>query len=179
MKLSTLSIILGLIMAAPNLFALINPARFTETARKFPRSVPIGCVLMLLATLWFVWNVRRESIADFESLKPVLYTLFIAVGIGSCVFVQDLLAARGVAVLLLLAAKLMVDTARWVDTPWRLVIVVLAYIWVIAGIWFTISPWRLRDLIHWSISNPKRLRIGAAVRLAFAVMVVVLGITVF
>src|ERR1044071_2111885 len=93
-KLSTLSILLGLGFAGLNLFALTKPARFAEAARKFPRSVPIGTVLMVLATIWFVWNVKGESIADFESMKPFLYTLFVGVGIGACIFVRDFLAAR-------------------------------------------------------------------------------------
>jgi formate hydrogenlyase subunit 3/multisubunit Na+/H+ antiporter MnhD subunit len=95
------------------------------------------------------------------------------------VFVQDFLPVRGLAVLLLLLAKLMVDTARWEDTEWRLVIVVLAYIWVIAGMWFTISPWRVRDMLYWATANEKRVRVGSAMRLALALFIVVLGLTAY
>jgi len=82
-------------------------------------------------------------------------------------------------VVFMLLAKLMVDTARWVDTEWRLVIVVWAYVLVLAGIWFTVSPWRLRDLLAWATASEKRVKIGCAVRLAFAALVVILGVTVF
>ena len=34
-----------------------------------------------------------------------------------------------------------------VETDWRLVLVTMAYVLVFAGMWFTISPWRFRDLI--------------------------------
>ena len=70
MKLSMLSKLLGLGMAALNLFGLIKPAGFAAAARKFPRSLPLGYLLMLLGTAWFIWNVNHESLADFEGMKP-------------------------------------------------------------------------------------------------------------
>ena len=178
-KLSTLSVCLGVIMAAVNLFALLQPAQFAAAARKFPRSIPVGYALTLGGAAWFMWNVSHESLADFESLKPFLYTLFIGVGLGTCFFVQDFLAVRGLAVLMLLLGKLMVDSERWAPTEWRLVIAVWAYLLVVAGMWFTISPWRLRDILQWATANEKRIRLGSAARLAFGVFVAVLGLTVF
>src|SRR5665213_1653532 len=178
-KLSTLSIWLGLGMAVVNLFGLLNPASFKDAARKFPRSVPAGWVLMLGATAWFMWNVSHESLSDFESLKPYLFTLFVAVGVGSCFFIQDFLAVRGLAVLCLLLGKLMVDTERWVDSEWRLVIAVWAYLLVVVGMWFTISPWRLRDVIYWMTASEGRIRAGSAVRCAFGLFVAFLGFKVF
>jgi len=93
--------------------------------------------------------------------------------------VQDFLAVRGLSVLLLLLAKLMVDTERWTNSPWRLVIAIWAYLMVVSGIWFTVSPWRLRDLLYWQTANDTRLRLGSAVRCAFGVFVAILGFTVF
>jgi hypothetical protein len=70
-------------------------------------------------------------------------------------YVRDFLAVRGAALVMLLLAKLMVETARWVDTQWRLVIVIWAYGLVVGGMWFTISPWRMRDLIQWAIKRSR------------------------
>jgi hypothetical protein len=178
-KLSTLSICLGLSFAALNLIGLLFPARFGAGARKFPRSIPTGCVLTLLGTAWFVWIVRQESLADFEPLKPLLFTLFVGVGLGTCFFVQDFLAVRGCSVLLLLLGKLMVDAERWAASEWRLVIAVWAYMMVLGGMWFTISPWRMRDLIYWGTANETRIRITSGFRFAFGVFVAALGFTVF
>lgn len=178
-KLSTLSIVLGLLVAIINSFGVINPGKFGAALRKFPRSLTWGYSLMLLATAWFVWNVKNESISDFESLKPLLFTLFIAVGIGSCLFIKDYLGARGLAVVIMLLAKVMVDSARWHESPWRLVIVTWAYVLVVAGIWFTVSPWRMRDVIQWKTANEGRTRLLSGLRMAFGLFVAVLGFTVF
>jgi len=179
LKLSTLSVVLGLIVALPSLFGLLKPRAFAEAARNFPRYTPAGYVLMMLGTVWFLYYVQLESVADFASMKQIFYFLFGAVGIGACVFVPDLLPVRGLAIVFLLAAKLMADTARWEDTHWRLVISTWAYVLAVAGMWFTISPWRLRDILNWSVATESRTRLTSAARVAFGLFVIVLGLTVF
>jgi len=178
LNLSTLAIVLGLGVSALQIYGLVKPAAFAAAARRFPRSLPIGVVLMLLGTGWFLYYLSQESIADFAAYKNVLYGLFAAVGIGTCVFVQDFLAVRGLAVVLLLLAKLMVDIGRphLSATPWVLVFQAWAYVLVVAGIWFTVSPWRLRDLLEWATANEKRIKIGCGLRLAFGLLIVALGV---
>lgn len=179
--LSAIAIVLGLVMAGLNFYGVIKPNEFGVAVRKFPRSTGIGYILVLLGTAWFVWNLKQESIADFESLKPALYALFVAVGVGTCLFVKDFIAVRGLAVVLLLMAKLMVDAGRprLGENPWILVMQLWAYFFVVCGIWFTVSPWRLRDFLYWGTANEKRIRIGSSLRMAFGLFVAVLGLTVY
>ena len=73
----------------------------------------------------------------------------------------------------------MVDSARWHPSEWSLVITVWAYVLVVAGIWITISPWRLRDLINWKTANVQRTRLLSGVRVAFGLFVATLGFLVF
>lgn len=178
-SLSAIAIFLGALCGLPHIYGVINPARFAVLARRFPRFTPLGYVLVLAATGWFLLNLRQESVSDFVSFKPALFGLFALVGIGTCLFVSDFLPVRGLAVLMLLMAKSMVDSARWVETEWRLVITVWAYVWIIAGMWLTISPWRLRDLIDWATANEQRTRLISGVRLGFGVFVIILGLTVY
>ena len=181
LNLSTLAIALGTFAGGINLYGVLKPAAFGAAARKFPRSTPVGWVLMLLATAWFLYYVSQESVADFTSMKSIFYLLFGAIGVGSCLFVKDYLAVRGLAAVLLLLAKLMVDTGRphLGDTKWTLVIQAWAYVMVAAGIWFTVSPWKCRDLINWATATEQRTRLLSGVRLAFALLVLALGLTVF
>jgi hypothetical protein len=178
-SLSTLAIILGGGFAALNIPGVFNPKSFSEAARRFPRNTSIGCILTLIATAWFVYYVSLETVADFASIKRPLCIFFSAVGIATCYFVRDFLAVRGLAVFLLLLAKLTVDTARLADTNWRLVLVTWAYLWVLVGMWLTISPWRLRDWIGWATASEQRTRTLSGLRLAFGAFVLVLGFTAF
>lgn len=181
MTLSLLSILLGVGMGVPQVYGLVKPAGLTAAARNFPRNLPVGVGLMLLATAWFAWNVNIEPIADFSAFKPFMLVAFIAVGILSCIYVQDYLAVRGLAVLLLLLAKLMVDTGRphLGQSPWVEVIQVWAYVFVLLGMWLTITPWRLRDIIHWATASAARVRALCLIRLAFALGIIILGLTAF
>jgi predicted DNA-binding transcriptional regulator AlpA len=181
MRLSLLSILLGLGMSVPQIYGLTKPVQFAAAARKFPRNLPVGVMLMLLATAWFVWNVNVEPVADFSVFKPYMMAGFAAVGILACIFVQDFLAVRGLAAVLLLLAKLMVDTGRrhLGESPFVQVIEIWAYLLVIAGVWFTVTPWKLRDILNWATATEDRIRIGCAIRLAFAVFVMLLGLTAF
>ena len=179
MTLSLLAVVLGTGVAIPQLVGLFKPDTFTQCARKFPRHEMIGRVLMLAATAWFLWNLKAEQISDFAAYKPYMFAGFTLLGVGSCFFLRDFLAVRGLAILLLLLAKLMVDTARWHDSGWRIVISLWAYGLVVAGMWFTVSPWRLRDCIEWMTATEQRVRVGSAVRLAFGIFVIALGVAVY
>jgi hypothetical protein len=181
MKLSLLAILLGAGFGLPQIYGLAYPQKFAASVRRFPRNLPAGIFLMLLGTGWFLWNVNSEPIADFAAFKTPMMLIFAGVGILSCFYVQDFLAVRGLAVVFLLLAKAMLDTGRphLGETPWVLVIQVWAYLLVIAGICFTITPWKLRDFLNWMTATQARIKIGSAVRLSFAIFVVLLGLTAF
>ena len=181
MTLSLLAILLGVGFGLPQIYGLANPQKFTASVRRFPRNLPAGIFLMLLGTSWFIWNVNSEPIADFSAFKPYMMGLFAAIGILACFCVQDFLAVRGLAVLFLLLAKAMVDTGRphLGQSHWVLVIQIWAYILILAGIWFTVVPWKLRDFLNWMTATPARVKIGSAIRLSFAIFIVLLGLTAF
>jgi hypothetical protein len=179
MSLAMLSVILGVVLCGLGGVMWGRPDGWRAWATAFPRSKAIGYVLVLAATGWFLWNVRGETLADFTKFKPFLLAGFGLVGVLTCIYVTDYLAARGLAVLLLLGAKLMVDTARHHVSDWRWVVSGLAYVWVVAGIWWTISPWRLRNSLAWLQSTSGRLRVGAMATLVLGVGLILLGVVVF
>ena len=181
MRLSLLAILLGAGMGLPQVYGVLKPAGLAAAARKFPRNLPAGIMLMLLPRRGSPGTSTYEPIADFSAFKPYMLGAFIAVGILSCIFVQDFLAVRGLAVLMLLLAKFMVDTGRphLGESPWVMVIQGWAYVFVVSGIWFTVTPWRVRDLINWATDTAARVRILCLIRLGFAACIVDLGLTVF
>lgn len=181
LKLSTLATVLGLAYALPQVLALARPQAFAQWMQRFPRSLPLGYLLMLLATGWFLYNVSLESIADFAAYKPHMMVAFGLIGVGCCIFVTDFLAVRGFAVLLLLLAKTMVDTGRphLGETPLVLVNQFVGYALVVIGVWLTVAPYRLRDWITWNTASPARLKTGAMARLLAGAGFALLGLLVF
>ena len=178
MKLSILAMILGAVYSIPQIYALVKPKEFAVHARAFPRNSQWGYVLMLLGTAWFLYNLNNEAIADFADYKKWMLIGFGAIGVSSCVYVRDYLAVRGLSVCLLLLAWFTLNRTRWAESPARLVIVIWAYTWVICGMWFTVSPWRLRDFLNWWTGNQSRLRTGSLIQLTLGIVVLLLGDTV-
>ena len=111
-SLANLSVLLGVFLAAGSGYSLAKPDAVACALRAFPRANTPGYMLMLAATAWFLWNIRIEDMADYREIKHWFYIGFGAVGIGSCIFLRDFLAVRGLAVFMLLLAKLMLDTQR-------------------------------------------------------------------
>jgi hypothetical protein len=44
---------------------------------------------------------------------------------------------------------------------------------------FTVSPWRMRDLLNWGTATDRRVKVGSALRLGFGLFVAILGLTVY
>ena len=85
------------------------------------------------------------------------------------------LTLRAVAALLLLIAKQMVDAADASLVSARLVVTVVAYLWVVAAIWMTVAPHHFRDLIGFVMADDKRFRLACGAGIAVGLMLVVLG----
>tara|TARA_Y100000780_G_scaffold145617_1_gene131367 strand:- start:643 stop:1335 length:693 start_codon:yes stop_codon:yes gene_type:complete len=186
-SLANLSIVLGVFWVAVAGYTLAKPVDVGQALRAFPRANAPGYVLMLAATAWFLWNIKIEDMADYREIKHWFYIGFGAVGVGSCIFLRDFLAVRGLAVFMLLLAKLMLDTQRdyMLAAPeahmseWRLVFTVWAYAIIFMCMWWVISPWRMRDMIEWMLAKPGRLAAKGWFRLGFGILLIALGLTVF
>jgi len=178
-SLANLSLALGAIMVLTAVWGLAKTEGAMDWMKKFPRNETAGWTLTLVGMAWFLWVLSGETLADFERFRMHFKVFIVATGVGACFFLKDFLAVRGLAVVLLMLAKLIVETARWHESDWRLVLVVLAYALVVKAMWFTVAPWRMRDILDWATASEQRFKMMCGVRLAFAVLLMVLGLTVF
>ena len=85
----------------------------------------------------------------------------------------------GLTVLLLLAAFVTCETARWHPSLWRDALTGWAYVWILAALWLSVQPWRLRDWLEWFTASDKIVRVTCALRLVFDLFLITLGLTVF
>lgn len=169
--------LIGALYGIPQLIGLLRPELWARWLRAFPRSKLWGWILMPWATIWFLYLLNQNAVSDFAPYKTVLLGAFGVIGFGTCFFVQDFLAVRGLAILVLLVAYYVLTAIQWLDTQWRLVVTVWMYVNVVLAIWITISPWRLRDYIEWNTRTMRRLRVGSAIRFVFGLIVMVIGLT--
>ena len=88
--------------------------------------------------------------------------LLIALPIGYVLalrFVDELLAVRALGILCLLAAEPLLDAAFFRYETSRLLVTVFAYVLVIAGLFWVMMPYLLRDQLNWSTRSPTRCRV--------------------
>ncbi|MGD0016543.1 MAG: hypothetical protein ABSC38_03375 [Verrucomicrobiia bacterium] len=179
-RLALTSTIIGAIIIVARAPGLVVPDKFRAASLKFPRSVFWGRVLMAVAAAWVGIAMFTAADNDWPSWAkpaiiigvPIAYVLVIN-------YADQFLTFRGLAVLLLLAAKIMVDAADTSNLPARLFVTTLAYIWVVAAMWMTIAPHHFRDLIGWSMSNNTRCRIVCSIGGAIGLTLLVLGLFVY
>ncbi len=170
--LATLAALLGAalaLLAAPGLLA---PARAAAPFRRFARSVWPGRVLAAVAVAWsLLWVAAMPLGSLLDPLLPYLQFLLPVSVAAICVFLPELLSCRAAGALLVLLPAPLLSAAQWHPSPWRLLVVAVAYAMAVSGMFFVAKPWLLRDAIAWTTASPRRFR---AVSAAFALVALAL-----
>ena len=94
-------------------------------------------------------------------------------------FVDEFLAVRALGILCLLAAEPLLDAAFLRYETSRLLVTVLAYLLIVAGLFWVTIPYLLRDQINWSARGAIRWRFMHGVALVYGVVILALAITVY
>jgi hypothetical protein len=178
-RLAITSTILGIAIIAGRAPGVIVPAKFSECAQKFPRSVLWGRILMGICAAWAGIIMYNAATDDWSWAKPLIV---IGVPIAYWLIIQyadQFLALRGLAALLLLVAKLALDAADLSDMSSRLIITVTAYLMVCASVWMASAPHQVRDTIGFVTANTARCRVFCFLGMMVGVMLVVLGLCVY
>jgi hypothetical protein len=76
-------------------------------------------------------------------------------------YVEEFLAVRAVGMLALLAAEPLLEAAFMRHETSRLLLVLLAYVWIINGLFWVGMPWVMRDQIAWVTAKMRRYRAAA------------------
>lgn len=179
LSLSTMAIALGCFIMAVNVPALFAPAFFRKMALGFSRNVPAAWILTAIDILWVGWIIHHASLGRFEPLKPLVYVGVPVSFFAMVFFMDELLAPRALGGLLLLLANPVLNAARWLDTEWRLVMVVIAYAWAIVGITLVLNPFRLRQAAEWGTKTNLHCIIGGSVRFLVGACILFLGLKVY
>ncbi len=173
--LALVSLALGVAMALIYGWMVFFPTTARRAFAAFPRSRIAGIVLATIDLAWSAWWVLHMPLGTFERYKPLVYVVSPVVW-GAVVFLMDeLLASRALGGLFLLLATPMLSAARWHPSPWRLVIVVLAYLMVIKGMALVLSPYLFRKASELWISSDKRCRLAGLAGLFFSAMLLALS----
>ncbi len=145
-ELSITALILGGGLLAIHLPCVIYPEFSRDFLLKLPRNKIIGGVLTVISLIWAAYLLDEMPLGKFDVLKDYLVILVPIVSGLVIFFMDELLGARALGGLLMLIPTPLLIAARTSDSPWRLLVVVVAYIMAIAGITFVLNPYKLRDI---------------------------------
>jgi hypothetical protein len=168
LPLQTTATYAGIFLVLLGLPGVIMPNAVGAAARKFPRSLLLGIVLLTAAFLWSLWLLWTMEMGEFSSFRR---PLLIALPIGFLLvlrFVNEFLAVRAFGILCLLAAEPLLESAFLRYEQSRLLVTVFAYILIVLGLFWVSLPYLLRDQIDWLSRSSARW-------LSFSVLAVIYG----
>jgi hypothetical protein len=151
----------GFLLLLVHAAGLIKPEATMRMARSFPRSRAAGTVLLILAAAWSFILVTGIDLGEFSKLRNMMLVGIVAGSILTWMYVEEFLAVRALGMLLLLAAEPLLESCALRPESTRLLLVVLAYAWIIAGLFFVGMPYLLRDAVKILTAN-KQVWIAAA-----------------
>lgn len=146
-------------------------------ARRFPRSVLASYCTMSLATAWFLYHVSQLGEADFGAYRRFLFLGFLAVAVLSFVHVKDFLAVRGLAILALLSAWVVLTPAYLQEPASRLFLVSLVYLVIVLALYVGVLPYRLRDFFQWLFATDLRPKVLGGLLLGYGFLLQVVAFT--
>lgn len=156
-----IALLFGFAITIKHLIALAAPESLKAFAQRFPRSRFWGKLLFSIAILWTFLLTVTTDLGEFSSLRnSILGGIVIGGGLFGWL-VPDFLAVRSLGFIALLAARPMLELTFLQQGALAFLLSLLAYIWVIIGLFAVGMPYLLRNFITF-ITAPSRTAIWRA-----------------
>lgn len=171
-SLQATGLVIGLLLIAAHGFGLARAGDVRAVLPGFPRSRVAGVMLVTLAAAWTFWLMVTMDLGEFSHLRTWLVLLIPVTWVLTLVFVNEFLAVRALGFVLLLGAEIPLEAAFLEPPVTRLLLVVLAYVWIVKGLFWVGMPYLLRDQIDWAVRDAGRWRLLMGAGVAYGVAVV-------
>ncbi|MCH8474269.1 MAG: hypothetical protein LAT55_03470 [Opitutales bacterium] len=177
MSLTLATTFLGFLFLLAGAFLVSGHEQVRYWTRIFPRSETASWVLMTIAGGWFLWHVWHLGEADFGQFRGILFLVFAALAVLSCLYAKDFLSVRAACILFLLLANVFLGAAFMQEPLSRLFMVTPVYLGIILALYLTLSPFRLRDFFEWIWQEPFRFRLTGGLFLGYGLFLFVLPLS--
>ena len=173
LTLKTAGLALGVLLLAGHLVAWAASEKLMSAAKNFPRNRGWGIALLLVATVWSLFLVKHMDMGEFYTWRERLLMIVPVTFVLVVVYVPEFLAVRALGAVLLLAAAPVLQAAFLQPQGSRLLLPVLAYAWIIAGMFFVGMPYLMRDWISWLTQKPSRWNLAALGGAAYGALLLI------
>ena len=161
LPLQTVGLIAGTILLVAHLLAVWRSAETQKWLKQFPRSRTMGTLLITIAAGWSFLLIRGMDLGEFARLRNLMLLAIVAGALLAWKYVEEFLAVRAIGMLALLAAEPLLEAAFMRHETTRLLLVLLAYVWIINGLFWVGMPWLMRDQIAWLTARRPRYHAAA------------------
>lgn len=182
--LAQLTLAIAVFYALCGLALLSGASGVVNALRALPRSRWAGTVLAAIAIGWSALALFNLEMGSINKIKPFLPYLALALWVLVCVYMPELLACRAIGGIALLLPAHIITTARFFPTPespspYRLLMITLAYLIAIKGAILIAYPYIMRRAITTISQDTRKMRTTGAMALAFALGLTVLAVTCY
>lgn len=178
-SLKAVGLTVGVLLLVSHAAALTMPGRLVPLLKDFPRSRRAGLVLCTAAAIWAFWLAATMDLGEFSPNRTMICIAVAAGAVLVPMFAEEFLAVRALGILALLAAEPLLGAAFLRPETTRLLLVVLAYLWAVAGLIMVGAPYILRDAIAWLTFGNLRYKIAAVSGMAYGAALVVASLLFF
>jgi hypothetical protein len=177
LKLETALVLTGLLLLVIHALALWKPVAVQAWLRAFPRSKPLGLLLLVVATVWSWLLIKNIDLGEFSNWRERLLIFIPVAAVLTWMYVQEFLSVRALGIVALLAAEPLLESAFLRPEMSRLFLVTLVYVWIVFAMFWIGMPYTLRDQIDWITADKKRWRAAAFAGLAYGALLLLLPAT--
>jgi hypothetical protein len=169
-------ILVGLTLLASHLFALLQSSKVQALLKSFPRNYKWGVILLSIDFVWGMICLSNMDMGEFYNLRK-WFLILVPVGfVLVLIFVQEFLAVRALGSLLLLVGGIVLEAAFLQPQMSRLLLPVIAYVWIIAGMYFVGMPYLMRDWVGWVTANEGRWKMASLGGVIYGAIVLIAAV---
>ncbi len=173
LSLKLVGVVLALLIIGSHVFALLREGTTRRWLTALPRSFPFGVAVLTVDLIWTFFLMINMDWGEFYYLRTPMLALLPVAFYLTIRYVDEFLAVRALGILGLLAAAPILDAAFLQPPVSRLLVVVLAYVYVVLGMIWIGLPHMLRDQISWLLRSAFRWKAAVITGLAYGVVVLV------
>ncbi len=152
-QLKPTAILLGLTLVAGHVAAWFKKDELRVLLPRFPRNQPVGIGLLFLSTAWSYFLISYMDLGEFYAVENMV-KFALPVSFFLVVYhAPEFLAVRALGILMMLAAGPVLQAAFLEEPFTRLLLPILAYAWILVGMFWIGMPYLLRDWIDWLIDK--------------------------
>lgn len=169
-------IVLGLALIASHAWAMLKPTEAQAFLREFPRNAFWGTLLLTIGFIWSLLIIQYMDMGEFFHLRRWFLIIVPAGFVGVLFYVREFLAVRALGSLMLLAAGPVLCAAFLQPQVSRLLLPILAYAWIIGGMFLVGMPYLMRDWVQWATSGRSRWKMLSVSGLAYGALLLVVAV---